>query len=829
MDKESVIKKNLEQIVNQLISEKKALVLENCLLKEENTTLGNELKESEIRYGQIIDQANDMIYRVTVKGIITWVNPYTLQFLGYPKEEIVGKHFQEFVHPDYFKMVNDFYKKILDKNQINAYLEFPLLNNKGETLWVGQNSQLDIQDGVEIGGIAIARNITLRKAIEANIHSIQEQIAASEEKYRSIIENMELGLLEVDNQGTIIKAYDYFCDMTGHTPKEMEGKNAEDLLLPPGYKEIMTTQNKSRLKGQAGAYEVQIRKKDGQLIWVVISGAPFYSVKGEVIGSLGIHLDITERKKLEKELEEALIVAENAQKAEQLFLANMSHEIRTPLNSIIGMAHLLYEIDPNPEQVEYLDLLLENSSVLQSLISDILDISKIQSGTIDIQEKAFDLHDLVHSIEKTFSLKLVGKPVIIHSQIDVAIPKLIIGDKLLLNQILNNLLSNAVKFTEKGAILIKIDVQQIKGECITLKTVVSDTGIGIENDNLDRIFNKFEQLNPDLKLQYGGTGLGLTITKKIVELQNGTINVESKLNQGTAFTVYIPYRFGAEEKIKPTPTQVLKPVKSLENIRILVAEDNPMNQKYIERLFYKWNVKYQLASNGKEALEYLNHTSYDLVLMDLQMPELNGIEAVKKLRASSNQNKDIPVIALTAAAFPRQKKLSIQAGMDGFLSKPYAPDQLLDILKRYAVKVEGGQSTAKVKESYCFSEKLNSDYLKKIYGDDLKHAAIMFETFLEHAHKIFSELNPLFQIKDWKGLEQVSHRLKSNLAIVGLTELSEKMEQVEKLCRQNPQAKLIQPYLESFQNEIDGYLPVLKTELLKMKSFYQKPDAETKA
>ena len=315
-----------------------------------------------------------------------------------------------------------------------------------------------------------------------------EELVRSEEKYRGIIEGMELGLLEVDLNHKIVRAYDWFCDMTGYLVGELEGKNALEILVDEEDLTIMDEQDEVREQGQAGVYEMRIKKKNGEFIWVLISGTPLYNFEGKVIGSMGIHYDISDRKKMEQELQLSKKAAEAARDAEKQFLARMSHEIRTPLNAIIGMAHLLSATSSTPEQKDHVKSIKTSGDLLLKIVSDILDISKIEANEIKIHKEIFNLRTLIISLQKTFQVKIDREQVKIFSKIDENIENLLIGDELLLTQILMNLISNAVKFTKVGTIRIGVKLLAIEQENYILEFEVSDTGVGIQEEKLNLIF-----------------------------------------------------------------------------------------------------------------------------------------------------------------------------------------------------------------------------------------------------------------------------------------------------------------------------------------------------
>ena len=345
-----------------------------------------------------------------------------------------------------------------------------------------------------------------------------EAIRQSEEKYRGIIENMELGLLEVDNDGSILRAYERFCDMTGYQAEELIGKNANEVLVPLHQRHIIDKQNAERLKGKADVYEIQIKKKDGSPLDVLISGSPLMNSEGEVVGSLGIHYNITERKKLEKDLAKATLQAEQARLAEQQFLANMSHEIRTPMNSVIGMTHLLYNTPINDQQKEMLDSLRFSADTLMGIISNILDLSKIEAGELEMEDKVFNLLQLTQAIQRSFQFKLRDKSVSVVLDFDQRIKNMVKADPTRINQILTNLMGNASKFTNSGTVGLRVKLLAEDTQHYLLAFEVHDTGMGIPEDKIDSIFQNFKQADIKVSRRFGGTGLGLAIVKQLVDI-----------------------------------------------------------------------------------------------------------------------------------------------------------------------------------------------------------------------------------------------------------------------------------------------------------------------
>lgn len=514
---------------------------------------------------------------------------------------------------------------------------------------------------------------------------MQRIVNSDFEKYHRIIENLDLGILEVNNDEIIVKAHQRFCEMTGYTPEELIGKKASEILIPADYQKIIKKQTSKRKKGQASSYEAPLLKKDGSLLWVVISGAPIINEKGLVEGSVGIHYDISQRKQLEEDLLKAKQIAELAQKAEKQFLTNVSHEIRTPLNAIIGMSNMLHDTQLSDEQKEYLSIIKTSSGFLHSLVNNLLDMAKIEAGKIEIHQKPFQIRTTFTNLYAIFHEKLIGKPVAFKLKIDETIPEMVIGDELILQQILYKLLDNAQKFTREGHIALSITKKEdLETQSLLLEFSVSDTGKGIPAHNIDLIFNKFKQFaDPSETGISTGTGLGLTIVKELISLQKGSITVMSEPGRGSTFSFVLP--LGYTEIAPPETTNIQTPYSGapLSEKKILVVEDNPMNQKYITFLFKKWGVSLNLAIDGVEAIEKIKQEAFDLILMDIQMPNLNGYQTASIIRNTKNRNQNIPIVALTASAFLDQKSKALEAGMDDFLPKPFSPLQLEEKLKEH--------------------------------------------------------------------------------------------------------------------------------------------------
>ncbi|RCH56371.1 hypothetical protein DJ568_00485 [Mucilaginibacter hurinus] len=579
------------------------------------------------------------------------------------------KVFLKFVHPADKHILKKLIKS--PASVTNTSYEYRIITPKGHikhlSIIVGK---LLTRDGSIRKIIGTIQDITERKKAEL-------EVKRSESKYKLVLESVKLAAVTVSGDGVIMFCNRYLADLLGYEQQEIIGLHWIDNFIPENFKELLRNSVSNRSVRTHFTNPVICRNGEQRVIrW---QNTLSFDEFGNIREITAIGEDVTDQQKATQELISAKEHAEKSSRFKSEFLSTMSHEIRTPMNAVIGTTNLLLSENPKPEQLEYLNTLKFSGENLLAIINDILDYNKIEAGKLELNKSPVDINQLAQKIKRSFELRARQKNIELKLSTDNNLPQFVLGDQVRISQILNNLIGNAVKFTDRGSVGINIDKTGEGFKQASIKFTITDTGIGISPEKLNVIFDPFVQ---EAQLHnYGGTGLGLAITKRLVELHESRIGVFSEPGIGTRFTFTINFEI-AEQPDKATmiPAETLK---DLSGLRILVVDDNKMNLFIATKYLRKWNAKVDEALNGQVALDMVESNNYHLIIMDLQMPVMDGFEATSVIRQT---NTTIPIIALTADAMPDTHAKAFAAGMNDYLTKPFLPETLFEKVSKHTVK-----------------------------------------------------------------------------------------------------------------------------------------------
>jgi two-component system, sensor histidine kinase len=633
-----------------------------------------------------------------------------------------------------------------------------------------------------------------------------------EEKYRSIIDNMNLGLLEVDTEEKILFANQCFCDMCGYELDELLGKRAAQIFTKGENIELMERKNEERRRsGTSDAYEIVIKDKRGRVRWWLVSGAPRYNDKGDLVGSIGIHLDITDQKQLEVELTGAREQAEQSTRSKEVFLANMSHEIRTPMNAILGMSNQLSKTPLNKKQLFYLDTINSASENLLVIINDILDLSKIEAGKLSLEKIAFEPKEVIKRAIQVLIHKAEEKGLALgNSYFDDRVSPVLMGDPYRLNQVMLNIITNAIKFTEKGSVDIQLFVVKNTKTSQTIKVDIRDTGIGMDESFKNSLFEKFSQEEASITRQYGGTGLGMSICKELIELMEGEVLVESEKGVGTCISFVVNFSKGAAEDL-PSKEEFVADESMLSGKKILVVDDNEINRLVATTILNNYGAETVEAANGAESVEYLKQHMVDLVLMDIQMPVMNGYDAARKIREEISDK--LPVIALTANAIKGDNKKCIEAGMNDYIAKPFKEEDLLKMMAgilqtNVSIKTKKPAAMPKTEEIayYDITE------ISKISRGNETFVQKMLKMFVDQVPKHMEEMKEKYAAKELISVGEIAHRIKPTIDNMGIVASKNTIREIEKIGKSGIDTGTLQELITKVEKDISLAVEAIKKD-----------------
>lgn len=642
----------------------------------------------------------------------------------------------------------------------------------------------------------------MEQEVEERTKKLKEYSSAlekNEKKNRDLVNYSQALICTHDLSGVLLSVNPALRMSLGYREEQMVGKSIQEFLVPDQrdkFQEYVESINGSETSD--GIMLVQSR--EGERKFFLYKNYRL-SEEGAVPYIIGFSQDITRRVMAERELKKAKTLAEESSRAKELFLANMSHEIRTPMNGILGMCRLLAKTSMDEEQAHFLNLIKNSSDNLLVIINDILDISKINSGKVTVESIPFNLGKTISASVQPFIFRAKEKGVVFELRQEFRDNLIATGDPHKLTQVLINLLNNALKFTHKGKIELSVVVTEHADDLLAMEFCVKDTGIGIPKEKLPAIFENFTQAHTDTTRKYGGTGLGLAICKQLIEIQGGQIWAESKEHQGSAFKFRISYKRSSQE-MAAKENSAPENYNALGKLKVLLAEDNEISREYAETLMKKWGFVVDCVSDGQRAVILSRKNDYDVILMDIQMPGMNGTDATRIIRSTFDTKKaSVPILALTANAFREDHEQYIAAGMNGVVPKPFEEWQLFEAIGR---SVKGAytvtpQSDVAERVPAAAGEKLyDPAALTRITSGDMEFERRMVHLFIRSSNEAMDDMRTGVQQGDWERVRFVAHKIKPNIDRMHIHSLEETIRTIEKYHPGNDHSEVMMDLVDRF-------------------------------
>ena len=720
----------------------------------------------------LIEASLDPLVTINTHGKITDMNQALANITGMSREKLTGTDFFDyFTEP---QKAREVYQEVFANGSVTDS-PLTLRHTNGKLTDVLFNGSVYKDDkGNVLGVVIVARDVTTQKLLS---------------KYSlSLIEASRDPLFTINSEGKISDMNNASVKITHVSREKLIGSDFSRYFTEPekareGYKQVFAN---------GFVEDFPLTMMDGKLTDVLFNGSVYKDDRGKVLGAVVVARVITEQKRIEKELiearvfaelateiaekakinaESATIIAENAVQAKQQFLSNMSHEIRTPMNAIIGFTKVVLKTDLTAKQKEYLTAIKMSGDALIVLINDILDLAKVDSGKMSFEAIPFKLELSISAMLHLFDTKIQEKNLELVKEYDKNIPEVLIGDPVRLHQIILNLISNAVKFTSSGKITVGVRLISENNENATIEFMVSDTGIGIAENKLENIFENFQQASSGTSRLYGGTGLGLAIVKQLVEPQGGIIHVKSKIKEGSTFSFTLTFKKTNEEvNLEIEPEEINKEIRT---VKILVVEDIPLNQLLMKTILDDLGFDRDVAENGKIAIEKLKINSYDIILMDLQMPEMNGFEATEYIR--NTMKSKIPIIALTADVTTVDLAKCKAIGMNDYVSKPVNEEllynKIISLVRKptsLIVETKINQENQNKSKQDKIAKYINLNYLNKHTKSNPALIMEMISLYLKQTPSLIDNMKQSLQNKDWNSLQAAAHKMIPSFSIMGI-------------------------------------------------------------
>ncbi|MFT4092016.1 MAG: ATP-binding protein [Niabella sp.] len=654
---------------------------------------------------------------------------------------------------------------------------------------------------VIIATIIILLTLLYIRKIYQRLVNTEKLLLKSQIRLESILDKLPVGVIIVNSNSNEYHANHKAVELLkghlladGKVFETRENIYTQEGTLKPDLRDKLLITN--AIKGEENiGFNETILTVDGKEIPFRISSIPLYNEQGKIEYAICVFDDITNLKAVESELIQAKKLVEESLKLKESFLSNMSHEIRTPINAILGFAELLGKEDLGEQDNEYVRIIRSAGESLLRLLNDILDFSKLESNMMVFEEHPLSIDGILSSTCNLYQAKARNKGVILSYECDEHIPGIVLGDPVRLTQVITNIIDNAIKFTPKGSVLIFAKLVGIDDKHTTIKFDIKDSGIGISKDKLTRVFKRFEQAGAETTRYYGGTGLGLSIAKHIVESQGGTISVTSEPDVGSMFTFVMPFNnFDNSAHTNDTKLAAVNDLSFLEGLKVLVVEDNLLNIKLISSIFMGYDLQMDIAETGTQALEKIKKNAYDIVLMDIELPDMNGYNTTKYIR--NELGLDVPIIALTAHVLAGEKERCLQAGMNDYLTKPVNTRQMFEkiasLLKKNHTETNADNgshfkplATAAQRQPVSSGSLIDLSYLREFSDNNREFEKEVMELFLQQAPAQLSELELAVQDKNYSEIKMISHKLKSSVIVIVGNRLKPHFELLEQSAGKN--------------------------------------------
>ncbi len=733
----------------------------------ERKMLAQKIESSERQYRTVVDSVREIIFRTDASLRFTFLNRAWQNITGLPVETTIGWRFPEFLEQDERRTLLTVINEHRTTDQSVTDCELRYVRRDGAIRWLQMEARIETDSEGNMSGLAGTLNDVTEKRAAAEL--LREHL----ELVDALFESIPVPVAHKGVDGHYLRVNRAYCELMNRTPEQLFGVTINDIVNDEAARQHRLVDAQLLANPGTRTYEVRQRVGDGRWLETLVCKATVSDKDGNVTGLIATVVDISNRKEAELAMQQAKEAAEAANSAKSDFLANMSHEIRTPMNGIIGMTDLVLETELDPVQREQLQVVQNSANALLTIINDILDFSKIEAGKLDIEAIPFNVDKTIHDALKPLALRAAQNGLQFNVQNNVPPTLFGVGDPGRISQVLINLVGNSIKFTKQGSVSVSTDMISVEDHMALVRISVSDTGIGSPKDKQAAIFEAFSQEDVSTTRKYGGTGLGLSITRRLVDMMGGRIGLQSEPGKGSTFTVdlKLPLEDGTDINMEHTgPHHATDGEPATANLlKVLLVEDNPVNQLLARTLLTRRGHDVTVAGDGSKALEFHALHRYDVILMDMQMPVMDGITAAKNIRERETATGvRTPIIAMTANAREDDRRACIESGMDDYISKPFKADVLFEMLSRHCPTPSGNAEDApsfsgrwpKVSTGGTKTRQMVAyDYAASLNDADQEVISLIADHFLEHAPLQMADMSAAWQARDLPKLLRLAHAL----------------------------------------------------------------------